>query len=288
MKRLFTLALAFAWAHCCLAQSDRHGNPVFNSVLVSEESIGEVQLLANYYTLRNNIENRGSSVFVAHTPNLNQVREAAVKLPADFFVLTRARQVVCMILLVNQPTRRFVVVTPRTGEQQEYPCRLKGDLTENRAREIAANGYDPAAVLEKGHLVLGGSTLKVIPSRQVRAEVLRLIRSEKLAQLEAGSTRILSGQEAKAFVLAESQKGGKLDYFTAIQGKEYDGIQIKPGVFTTNLGAALYRWGKATAQLGINTVEDALAIFAEFRGRALNGREQEYIKLGFAEGLQGK
>jgi hypothetical protein len=136
--------------------------------------------------------------------------------------------------------------------------------------------------------VLGGEKLKVIPSRQVRAEVLKLIRSKKLADIEAGSTKILSGQEAKAFVLAESQKGGKLDYFTAIQGKEYDGIQIKPGVFTTNLGAALYRWGKATAQLGINTAEDALAIFAEFRGRALNGREKEYIKLGFAEALQGK
>jgi hypothetical protein len=51
--------------------------------------MGEVQLLASYYTLRNNIENRGSSVFVARTPSLSQVREAAVKVPSAFFALTK-------------------------------------------------------------------------------------------------------------------------------------------------------------------------------------------------------
>jgi hypothetical protein len=40
--------------------------------------------------------------------------------------------------------------------------------------------------------------------------------------------------------------------------------------------------------LGINTVEDALQIFAEFKGRALNQREKDYIKLGFEEALKGE
>ena len=288
MKRLFTLAWAFALAHCCVAQTDRNGNPVFHSVTTATESIGDVALLANYYTLKNNIENRGSSVFIAQTPTVSQVREAAVKLPSDFFILTKGRQMVCMILLAEQPARRFVVVTPQTGEQQEHKCRLKGDITENRAREILANGYDAGTVLEKGHLTLGGEKLKVIPGSQIRAEVLKLIRSQKLAEREAGSTKILSGQEAKDFILAETKAGGKLDYFTPIQGKEYDGVQIKPGIFSTKLGLALYRWGKATAQLGINTVEDALLIFAEFRGRALNQREKDYIKSGFEEALKGE
>jgi hypothetical protein len=288
MKRFFTLALAFALAHFCIAQTDRNGNPVFNSVTTAAESIGDIELLANYYTLKNNIENRGSSVFIAQTPTVRQVREAAVKLPSDFFILTKGRQMVCMILLAQLPTRRFVVVTPGTGGQQEHKCRLKGDITENRAREILANGYDTSTVMEKGYLALGGEKLKVIPNSQIRAEVLKLIRSQKLAEMEAGSTKILSGEEAKAFILAETKEGGMLDFFTPIKGKEYDGVLIKPGVYATKLSVALYRWGKATAQLGINTVEDACLIFAEFRGRALNPREKEYIKLGFEEALKGK
>jgi hypothetical protein len=65
-----------------------------------------------------------------------------------------------------------------------------------------------------------------------------------------------------------------------------DGIQIKPGLFDTRIGIALYKWGKANRDLGIATLDDAYAIFSKFKDRDLNIREKEYIKLGFEKGLE--
>jgi hypothetical protein len=87
-------------------------------------------------------------------------------------------------------------------------------------------------------------------------------------------------------ILTETKKGGKLDYFTPIKGKEYEGIEIKPGLISTNLGVALYKWGRAVAGSGVNNVDTAISIFVEFKGRPLNPRETGYIKEGFLKELE--
>ena len=58
-------------------------------------------------------------------------------------------------------------------------------------------------------------------------------------------------------VLTESKAGGKLDFFSEIKGHEYDGIQVKPGVFSTKIGIALYKWGRA--------FEDALSNWSKLK-----------------------
>jgi len=40
------------------SQTDKNGNPVFNSVTTKEESVKDFQLISNYYTLKTNIENK--------------------------------------------------------------------------------------------------------------------------------------------------------------------------------------------------------------------------------------
>ncbi|MBB4800048.1 hypothetical protein HNP37_000087 [Flavobacterium nitrogenifigens] len=95
-----------------------------------------------------------------------------------------------------------------------------------------------------------------------------------------------SQAEIKTFILAETKEGGKLDFFTKIKGKEYNGLQVKPGLIMTNLEIALYSWGKANSELGIENSESALLIFQEFKGKELNLREKDLIPMGFRNDLK--
>jgi hypothetical protein len=95
----------------------------------------------------------------------------------------------------------------------------------------------------------------------------------------------LTQAEIKSFILAETKQGGKLDFFTEIKGKEYNASQVKPGLFMTNIEMALYKWGKANFDLGIENVETALKIFGEFKGKDLNRREKDLIPMGYTNDL---
>jgi hypothetical protein len=95
----------------------------------------------------------------------------------------------------------------------------------------------------------------------------------------------LTQAEIKSFILAETKQGGKLDFFTEIKGKEYNASQVKPGLFMTNIEMALYKWGKANFDLGIENVETALKIFEEFKGKDLNRREKDLIPMGYTNDL---
>lgn len=86
-------------------------------------------------------------------------------------------------------------------------------------------------------------------------------------------------------ILRQTKPGGRLDFFTPIKDKEYEAVFVKPKVISTNLCIALYKWGSANFDLGVNTVDDALSIFQEFKGRKLNQRETDYIKMGFNKEL---
>jgi hypothetical protein len=95
----------------------------------------------------------------------------------------------------------------------------------------------------------------------------------------------LSQSEIKTFILLETKKGGKLDFFTPIKDKEYNGSQIKHGIYASNIEVALYKWGKANYELGVENVDTAITIFAEFKARELNGKEKSLITMGFERKL---
>jgi len=101
-------------------------------------------------------------------------------------------------------------------------------------------------------------------------------------------TEKLSQQEIKSFILTETKEGGKLDFFTAIKGKEYNGAQVMKGIFMSNIEIALYKWGKANFELGVENIETALNIFQEFKGKELDMREKEIIPMGYRNDLKNK
>ncbi|QIG88665.1 hypothetical protein G6R40_02825 [Chryseobacterium sp. POL2] len=273
---LLTLVLGQAFG-----QTDNNGNPVFNSVSTSEKSVDDFLLISNYYTLKNNIENRQSSVFVSENPTLDQIEKSAINLPSDFFILTKESKMVVMVMLQNDPKLQFMTIEMRTNQQSTFACNLIGDITENRANEIIKEKYDTNATIENGKLKFNGKMFKIISNQEIEKAVLALIKKEKLNKKKPSDIIIPSKSELKSFILAETKQGGKLDFFTEIKGKEYDGVQIKQGVFTTKQSVALYQWGRACFDIGVNTVEDTYDIFAEHQGKPVNERDKEYIKAGF-------
>jgi hypothetical protein len=283
MKFLLTVT-TFLITLSCFSQNDGNGNPVFNSIESGEDSLNGFRLLANYYTLQNNIDNKGSSVYIADKPTPDQIAKAATDLPADFFILSLNGSVVKMILVNTYPKKWFLVITPGEAEPKKYKNPLKGDIAENRANELIKAGYDPASGIADGKLRFNDNSYTIIPNVEIKKAIIDLINKEHLA--DTAGVEMPSKEKTHADILKETKPGGTLDFFTPIKGHEYDAVQIKPGLFDSRIDIALYMWGKTNKDLGVATLDEAYAIFAEFKGRALNVREKECIKLGFEKGLE--
>ncbi len=279
MKNIvIVLLIAFAFGQS-FGQIDK--DPVFNSVSTGEKQFDNFLLISNYYTLENNIENRGSSVFISENPSLEEIEDAAINLPSDFFILTKESKVICMVILNNSPKREFLSIVMRNNLHSNFPTSLIGDITENRANEIVRKGFDPNGIIENGILRFNGKELTIISNQEIEEAVLALIKSEKLDKKRPSNIIMPSQREIADYIIAESQEGRELDFFTEIKGKEYDGVQIKPGVFTTKQSVALYKWGRACFDLGVNTIDDAYAIFMKFKDGHISDRSKEYIRMGF-------
>jgi hypothetical protein len=268
------------------AQTDQNGNPVFNSIPMGEDSIGGCKLLANYYPLRTNIDNKTTSVYISDSPNIDQTAKAATELPADFFILTRNNQVIKLILINNYPQKWILVSTPGESVPRKFKNPLKGDIAENRANELLRGHYDSTAAISDGNLGFNGKRYKITSNAEIRSAVITLIQKEHFDTDSSSSVVLPTSDQLHRMILEQTKEGGKLDFFTPIKGHEMEAVQIKPGLFDTRRGLALYRWGRACFDLGVVDVDEADAIFADFKGRPLNIMEKSYIKDGFEKSLE--
>lgn len=244
-------------------------------------------LVASYYPLKGNMDNRKSVAYVTDSPTLLEVDYAARQQASDFFAVVRNHSILKVIALNREgDSWRWLVVDMEKGGSQGYALPDAADMTENRARELLRNGYDPKAKMTGNTLYFKGARLSILSNSRIKALLSSLIAREGLAKGDSTDVQYRTCAETEAYVLKASAKGGELDVFTPISAHEYDGVQVKPGVYNTKLDMALYQWGKACFDLGINTLEDAWKVFAKFRGRALTGKERDYIKMGFERALE--
>lgn len=286
MKILLPIFFALLSIIQSFGQNDKNGNPVFNSIITGEKELKKCLVISNYYTLNNNIENKLSSAYISETPSLYEIEKAATELASDFFILTKESKIIAMVVLQELPKREFMSILMNSKKQDFYPCNLKGDITENRANEILNENYDSTATIENGILTFNNKEFKIISKKEIEKATLELIQENRLHKKTPSEIIMPSQNQLKEFIIEETKEGGKTDFFTEIKGHENDGIQVKPGVFSTKLGIALYQWGRACFDLGVNTVEDAYEIFAEIKERELNRKEKDYIKLGFFKELE--
>lgn len=286
MKSLLLLLILLA-ATDCFAQKDAAGNPVLNSVLISEEQIGNYLLGTSYYPLKGNIDNKGSSAYLSDKPTLLEIDNAATHQASDFFVIVKNHSILKLIGLNNVDNKwQWLVVDMDKGGSDGYMLSDNADITENRAAELIRNRYDSSAKIVNNILYFNGGRKRILSNKRIKVSLLELIKREGLAKGDSTDVKYRTREETKAFILAQSAAGEALDFFTRIKDHEYDGIQIKPGVYSTKLSMALYQWGKACYDLGVNTIEDAWGIYSTFKARPLNQREQEYIRMGFDKTLE--
>src|ERR1043165_4643797 len=100
MTRLLFLIL-LVYSSRCFAQTDANGNPTVNSVILNEEQVGNYMLVSSYYTLKGNIDNKGSSVFISKEPTLLEIDYAAMHQLSDFFLVAKNHFMLRLIKLVN-------------------------------------------------------------------------------------------------------------------------------------------------------------------------------------------
>lgn len=94
-----------------------------------------------------------------------------------------------------------------------------------------------------------------------------------------------NSQEIKSIIIEETKENGKLDFFTPIKGKEYDGYQVKRGLYASNREMALYNWAKAVKDLGVNDLEELYILYAEARNKEITTMEKDLLKMGFNKEL---
>lgn len=279
-KMTFCIISILLWFNI-YAQDTKVDNPVYNSIITSEKAINDLTLISNYYTLENNINNSNSMVYISNEPTLDEIEEAATANASDFFLLTKENKMVVMISLVNSPKREFMVIIMKNNKQKFYSCKLVGDIAENRASELITNQYDPEAYIENNILFFNKKTFRIINNNDIEEAVLELIKSKKLDRKKPSDIVYLSQGKMKSYIISETKEGGSFDFFSEIKGKENNGVQVMPGVFSTYKSVALYQWGRACFDLGVNTIDDALEIYTEINGKPLYDRDKSYIKMGF-------
>jgi hypothetical protein len=286
MKFICAIILLFSVTYTS-AQTEKPGDPIVNFVNKGEVTVKDYQLSTNYYTLKNNLANRSSKAYVADRPTLAQVTAAALRMPSEMYKVSKKGVELNMILFVAGGDNTFLVIEPLAKSQAAFKSELTGVITENRAKELIREKYDPAAVIKGEQLTFNKGQYLIIPDAKIKAALIALIEKEGLSnEGPAGSS--LTYAEIHQQIIAESKEGGKFDFFTPIKGKEYDEKQLKPNLIVTSISAALYEWGKANATLGVKSVQDALAYFSEVNARSLSNREIEFITLGFEDDLVKK
>src|SRR5690606_4792142 len=112
--------------------------------------------------------------------------------------------------------------------------------------------FDPNATIENGKLKFNGKDFQIITNQEIEDAIWSLIKQEKLDEIDPSDIILPSKKELSNFVLKETTEGGKFDFFTEIKGKEFNGVQIKPGVFTSLQSIAFYKWGRACFDIGVN------------------------------------
>ena len=73
-----------------------------NGQLISEEKLDNFELTSSYYTIHNNISNKGSSVYVNDNPTLAEYLNFARELPSYGFIVHQGQDVKVMIMIMQE------------------------------------------------------------------------------------------------------------------------------------------------------------------------------------------
>jgi hypothetical protein len=281
MKKIALTLLTIITLTNAFGQTDRHGNPVFNNELISEEKLDGFELTSSYYTIDNNISNKSSSVYVSDNPTLTDYLKFARELPSNFFIIHQGQRVMVMIMLMQKidgsnTTLSYNIVNPNNGESMQTPCNISGEISEKRADELLKLKVDTASEIidlpnnGKG-LLFNGIIYRVQPYNKMKAEVIAI------------SKQLLTPQEEIKDPVEYIKKetiGGNLDFNKVLEA-EKQSFFLSNGVLYSKKDFAIYLWGKKVNTLGISSSKKAVKLWEEINNRPLTAPEKKALVSGF-------
>ncbi len=284
MKNLAVLLLIIFTLTNVFGQTDKNGNPIFNSELISEEKLEHFELTSVYYNIKENISNKKSSVYVSDNPTLDEYIKFSRDLPATFFIAHKGQTVICMILLLqkndsNKTTLTFNIVNPNTKNSTQVPCTVWGEINEKRAYELLNLKTDTSsAIIElpnngKG-LVFNGITYRIQPFDQLKAEVIEIVN-----QIVGIGKQTEETKDLEQYIKKETI-GGALD-FNKVLEKEKQSMFMHDGVIYNKKDFAIYLWAKKVKMSGITSSGKAITLWQEIHNRELTAPEKKALEKGF-------
>lgn len=281
MKKIVFFLFIISTFTNVFGQTDKNGNPVFNSVQMSDEKSNGFDLTSSYYTIDSNISNKGSSVYVSDKPTLTEYLNFARSLPSYYFVIHQGQKVMAMIILLQRyegsvTTFTYNIVNPNNGKSMQVPCNVSGEISEKRAEELIKLKVDTTSKLidlpnnEKGFL-FKGIAYRIQPYDKLKTEIIEIAK-----QLTTPEEEIKDPME----YIRKETIGGKLD-FNKLLEKEQRPMFLFDGVAYSKKDFAIYLWGKKVKMLGISSSTKAVQLWEEIYSRNLTDPEKKALVSGY-------
>ncbi len=256
------------------SQLDKNGNPIFNSEKIENLSFENLEIISNYYPIKDNINNKQSSVFISENPTSDEYWNFSTKLPSYYFMILDQGNISGMLILIPKEDHSFFynVIMPHTNEKFQIPSKLKGDISENRAKELS--GIEKTkAIINNGVLKFNNKDFKIVRYNDVIEEV-KSITKEKIIGNPASET-----SNIEEYIKTES-KGGKLDFKNTVEKNNGAFINFE-GVIYNQKDFTILMWGAAVKQIGITELKKAQLLWQKINERNLTEPELKALQKGF-------
>lgn len=277
MKRpLFILILSiFLTGPNLYAQLDKNGNPVFNSEKIENFSFENIEIASSYYTIKDNIDNKQSSVFINENPTIDDYWNFSSKLPSYYFMIVDQGSIKGMLMLIpkNEDDSFFYnVIIPNKNENFQIPSQLKGKITEGRAKELAGISKSKA-VINNGVLKFNNKDIQFLKYNDVIEEVKNIVKEKIIANHDDENSTL------EKYIKTESI-GGTLDFKNTVD--QYEGTFINfDGIMYNKKDFAILMWGAAVKKNGITELNKAQLLWQEINERNLTEPELKALRKGF-------
>lgn len=274
-KLLIFIFATFLTSSNLYSQLDKNGNPIFNSEKIENFSFENVEIISNYYTIKDNIDNKQSSVFINENPSLDDYWNFSSKLPSYYFMIADKGSVKGMLMLIpkNEDDSFFYnIIIPSKNENFQTASKLKGEISENRAKELAGI-KKTKAFINNDVLKFNNKDFQILKYHDVIEEV-KIIAKEK----------IINNHDNENFNIEEyiktESKGGKLDFKNTVE--KYDGSFINfKGILYNKKDFAILMWGAAVKKTGLKELNKVQLLWQEINERELTEPELKALQKGF-------
>lgn len=268
----------------CFGQTDKHGNPVFNSELISEEKIDNFELTSTYYTINNNISNKASSVYVSEKPTLNEYLNFSRDLPSNAFIVHKGQKVMVMIMLLqknegDKTILTYNIINPNNNKSMQIPCNVFGEISEKRADELLKTKVDTTSKIidlpNNGKGILFNEIVyRIQPYNKLKEEVIDIAK-----QIINGGDKKEEIKDPIEYIKKETI-GGKFDFNKALEN-EKQSLILYEGIAYNKKDFAIFLWGKKVRMVGIPSSKKATKLWEEINKRDLTEPERNALIRGF-------